>query len=156
MIIKIFIIEDDRATAKALEEELESWDYQVTSAKNFNNIVVGLIFLVGTVLITYYKQISAAYEDRHNYHIMEKVGLPDKLIKNTSRNQILWMFFLPLGVAGLHSAIASKIIFQILALFGIHELREYLICFASVIAVFALVYLCVFLVTSRMYYRIVK
>ena len=63
----------------------------------FLGVLIGCIFLIGTLLITYYKQVSEGFEDRQKYQIMKKVGLPDKLIKQTASNQIVWMFFIPLS-----------------------------------------------------------
>lgn len=107
-------------------------------------------------MITYYKQLSEGYEDRKNYQIMKKVGLPDSLIKKTAEKQIIWMFFIPLIVALIHSLVASKIVYQLLQLFGITSYMAYAKNIAIVIAVFSVIYLVIFKVTSNIYYKIVK
>lgn len=122
----------------------------------FLGVIIGTIFVIGTVLITYYKQLSEGYEDRKNYQIMKKVGLPDSLIKKTAEKQIIWMFFIPLIVALIHSLVASKIVYQLLQLFGITSYMAYAKNIAIVIAVFSVIYLVIFKVTSNIYYKIVK
>ena len=43
----------------------------------FLGIFLGIVFILGTVLIIYYKQISEGYEDAMRFDIMQKVGLED-------------------------------------------------------------------------------
>lgn len=130
--------------------------YELNGGFLFLGVVVGLLFLTGTILVTYYKQISEGYEDREQFQIMKKVGLPDVLIKKTSATQIVWMFYLPLIVAILHSIVASKIIFQLLRLFGVTKYMELGSNMAIVIALFALVYLWIFKITSNVYIKLVR
>lgn len=130
--------------------------YEINGGFLFLGVVTGLLFLAGMVLITYYKQISEAYEDRRHYEIMKEVGLPDDLIKKSTRSQILWLFFLPLGVAGMHSLVASRVISHFLRLFGIFHLTEFLLPLACVLLAFAIVYGLVFVITSKIYYKLVK
>lgn len=130
--------------------------YEMNGGFLFLGIIIGIVFLGGTILITYYKQVSEGYEDRGQFAIMKKVGLPDELIRKTASSQIIWMFLLPLVVASVHTLVASKIIFQLLAMFGVREFTEFLIPMGTVIGIFAIVYLIVFYITSRIYYRIVK
>ena len=118
--------------------------------------IIGCVFLIGTILITYYKQISEGYEDRRNYQIMKKVGLPDALIKKSSSSQIVWMFFIPLIVAILHSMVASKIVYQLLGLFGLNSYMSYLNDIAIIVGSFAVIYFIIFKLTSNIYYKIVR
>lgn len=62
----------------------------------FIGIFLSIIFMVGTVLVIYYKQISEGYEDRERFIILQKVGLDQKQIKQTINKQVLTVFFLPL------------------------------------------------------------
>lgn len=138
------------------KSDLAEFIYQLNGGFLFLGIMIGLIFLIGTILITYYKQVSEGYEDRKQYQIMKKVGLPDELIKKTAETQIVWMFFIPLIVALIHSLVASKIVYQLLGLFGVYGYYKYGINIAMVIGLFAVVYLVIFKVTSNIYYKIVK
>lgn len=121
----------------------------------FLGAVVGLVFLVGTILITYYKQISEGFEDRDNYQIMKKVGLPDKLIKKSIQKQVIWMFFLPLIVATIHCLVAIKILFNMLLAFGVENYIQYVSVLFSVLGIFVVIYFIIFKITSRIYYKIV-
>ena len=130
--------------------------YEINGGFLFLGIIIGLVFLTGTILVIYYKQISEGYEDREKYQIMKKIGLSDELIKKTSSSQIVWMFFAPLIVAVIHSTIASKIVYQLLGLFGVNSFIQYGKFFGIVIAVFFMVYFIIFKFTSRTYYKIVQ
>ncbi len=129
--------------------------YELNGGFLFLGILIGIIFIVGTVLITYYKQINEGYEDRDKFQIMKKVGLPDQLIHQTSNSQVLWLFLAPLAVATLHSLVASKIVSQLLGLFAVNSYMEYAQMLFAVIGIFFIVYFVIFRITSRAYYRIV-
>ena len=129
--------------------------YELNGGFLFLGILIGIIFIVGTVLITYYKQINEGYEDRDKFQIMKKVGLPDQLIHQTSNSQVLWLFLAPLAVATLHSIVASKIVSQLLGLFAVNSYMEYAQMLFAVIGIFFIVYFVIFRLTSRAYYRIV-
>ena len=136
-------------------EETIKKAYELNGGFLFLGILIGIIFIVGTVLITYYKQINEGYEDRDKFQIMKKVGLPDQLIHQTSNSQVLWLFLAPLAVATLHSLVASKIVSQLLGLFAVNSYMEYAQMLFAVIGIFFIVYFVIFRLTSRAYYRIV-
>ena len=129
--------------------------YELNGGFLFLGVLIGIIFILGTVLITYYKQINEGYEDRDKFQIMKKVGLPDQLIHQTSNSQVLWLFLAPLVVATLHSLVASKIVSQLLGLFAVNSYMEYAQMLFAVIGIFFIVYFVIFRLTSRAYYRIV-
>ena len=136
-------------------EETVKKAYELNGGFLFLGVLIGIIFIVGTVLITYYKQINEGYEDRDKFQIMKKVGLPDQLIHQTSNSQVLWLFLAPLAVATLHSLVASKIVSQLLGLFAVNSYMEYAQMLFAVIGIFFIVYFVIFRLTSRAYYRIV-
>ena len=136
--------------------EMINNQYEINGGFLFLGVLIGIIFLTGTVLITYYKQISEGYEDREKYQIMKKLGLSDDLIRKTTASQIGWMFYAPLIVATIHCIVASKIIFRLLGLFGVGDISLYVICLVSVIAIFAFIYFIIFGLTSRVYEKIVE
>ena len=137
------------------KEEAIKKAYELNGGFLFLGVLIGIIFIVGTVLITYYKQINEGYEDREKFQIMKKVGLPDQLIHQTSNSQVLWLFLAPLAVAALHSLVASKIVSQLLGLFAVNSYMEYAQMLFAVIGIFFIVYFVIFRLTSRAYYRIV-
>lgn len=122
----------------------------------FLGTVIALIFLISTILVSYYKQISEGYEDREKFQIMKKIGLDDKLIQKTQASQILYLFFAPLAFAILNSLVASKIVYQLLALFGVMQFMQYGRYFFMIIGVFIISYYIIFKITNRVYYKIVS
>ena len=136
--------------------DIRKSSYELNGGFLFLGIIVGIIFLSGTMLITYYKQVSEGSEDREKYQIMKKVGLPDELIKKTTASQVVWMFFLPLAVAVIHSIVSSKIIFQLLGMFGVRTFMDYGCNLLIVGGVFAVVYFVNFKITSNVYYKQVR
>ena len=130
--------------------------YEVNGGFLFLGVLIGIIFLTGTVLITYYKRISEGFEDREKYQIMKKLGLSDDLIKKTTDSQICLMFYGPLIVAAIHCIVASKIIFRLLGLFGVSDALLYMICLGDVLLIFSLIYFVIFKLTSKVYTNIVR
>lgn len=119
-------------------------------------MIVALIFITGTVLITYYKQISEGFEDKQNYQIMKNVGLPDSINKKSLRVQILWIFFLPLVVATIHSLFAFPILYNILGGLGFQSIGIFAMSFATIVLGFSVIYFVIYSITSRVYYKIIK
>lgn len=130
--------------------------YELYGGFVFLGIVIAIIFLISTILISYYKQIKEGYEDRRKYEIMKNIGLEDKLIKKTSASQISYLFAAPLIFAIINSLVASKIVYQLLALFGVMTFMQYGKYFFIMIGVFVVIYYMIFKITNRAYYRIVS
>ncbi|MDO6228915.1 ABC transporter permease [Streptococcus infantis] len=122
----------------------------------FIGIFLSIIFMVGTVLVIYYKQISEGYEDRERFVILQKVGLDQKQIKQTINKQVLTVFFLPVIFAFLHLAFAYHMLSLILKVIGVVDTAMMLTVTLSICGVFALVYVLIFMITSRSYRRIVQ
>ena len=104
----------------------------------------------------YFKQITEGYEDKERFAILQKVGMNDTQVKETINRQILWVFFLPLLVAVCHTVAASKIICVMLQGFELYNSTLVLGCIGITCAIFAVIYLIVFRLTAKVYYRIVK
>ena len=122
----------------------------------FIGIFLGVLFIMATVLIIYYKQISEGYDDKQRYEIMQKVGMTHQEIKKSIRSQVLTVFFLPLIVAGIHIAVAFPIINKLLALLNLLNVQLFLTCTVVCYVVFAVMYLLIYLLTARTYYKIVS
>lgn len=122
----------------------------------FIGLYLGIMFLVATVLIIYYKQISEGYDDRERYQIMQKVGMGKREVRRSIRSQVLMVFFLPLVMAVVHIAVAFNVIDKLLAMLGLVNTPLFLACTAATVLVFALFYVAVFAVTAREYYKIVN
>ena len=122
----------------------------------FIGIFLSLIFMVGTVIVIYYKQISEGYEDRDRFVILQQVGLDEDEVKRTINRQVRTVFFLPLIFAFIHLAFAYHMIRLILKVLGVINSGQVLVVTLSVCAVFLITYLIVFWITSRSYRKIVQ
>ena len=122
----------------------------------FIGIFLSIIFMLGTVLVIYYKQISEGYEDRERFVILQKIGLDDLQVKQTIRKQVLTVFFLPLIFAFIHLAFAYHMLSLIVRIIGVFNPSLMLVVTIIVCGVFFLAYVLVFALTSRSYRRIVS
>lgn len=122
----------------------------------FIGIFLGVLFIMATVLIIYYKQISEGYDDKERFNIMQKVGMSHQEVKASIRSQVLTVFFLPLIVAGIHVAVAFPLISKLLALLNLRNTGLYIACTGVCFLVFAAMYVLVYLLTAKTYYKIVS
>lgn len=122
----------------------------------FIGLYLGIMFLMATVLIIYYKQISEGYDDRERYQIMQKVGMSKREVRRSIRSQVLTVFFLPLIAAFIHIAVAFKVITKLLATLNLVNVPLFAVCTVVTGAVFAVFYVIVFAVTAKEYYKIVN
>lgn len=129
--------------------------YQIYGGFLFLGLFLGILFLMITVLIIFYKQISGGYDDKERFSIMEKVGMSNDEVKATIRSQVRTVFFLPILMAAIHVGMAFPMIKRLLSLFGLSNTALFAGCMAGTILVFVLIYLLVFLKTSKTYYKIV-
>lgn len=129
--------------------------YQIYGGFLFLGLFLGILFLMITVLIIFYKQISEGYDDKERFSIMEKVGMSNDEVKATIRSQVRMVFFLPILMAAIHVGMAFPMIKRLLSLFGLSNTALFTGCMAGTILVFALIYLLVFLKTSKTYYKII-
>lgn len=130
--------------------------YELYGGLFFIGIYLGSMFIMATVLIIYYKQISEGYDDRERYQIMQKVGMSKKEVKRSIRSQVLSVFFLPLVVAVIHVAVAFKVMTKILGVLNLTNVSLFAVCTIITIAVFAVFYIIVYSITAKEYYRIVN
>lgn len=122
----------------------------------FMGILLSMVFLFATVLIIYYKQITEGYEDHKRFEIMQKIGMTTHDIRRSVNSQVLTVFFLPLLLAGLHLAFAFPILWKLLQMFGFSNMELMIGVTAVSYAVFAVVYVLVYKITSNVYYGIVS
>lgn len=121
----------------------------------FIGIFLGILFIMATALIIYYKQISEGYDDKERFEIMQKVGMSSQEVKDAIRSQVLTMFFLPPILAGIHVIAAYSMITKLLVLVNLLNLKFYITCTIACFLAFMLVYFLVYLLTARSYYKIV-
>lgn len=121
----------------------------------FLGLFLGTMFLMITVMIIYYKQISEGYEDRERFSIMTKVGMSRDEVKATIRSQVRTVFFLPITVAVIHLTMAFPMLDLMLMMFGVGNTKLFIWCLVGTAIVFLSLYFAVFRITSQSYYKIV-
>jgi len=130
--------------------------YAMNGGFLFLGLFLGLVFLIATVLIIYYKQLSEGYDDRERFEIMQQVGLSRPEIRKAIRSQILVVFFLPLGTAVVHICFAFKLITRLLLVLNLTNTGLFALCTLGTVLLFALIYWAVYMLTAKVYYRIVS
>ena len=130
--------------------------YSLYGSFLFLGILLGLLFLMATVLIIYYKQIIEGYDDRARYQIMRQVGMDKKLISSSVRSQVLTMFLLPLGMAAVHLCFAFPLLTRVLKALLLDNVNVFFWCTLITFAAFVVVYVLVYAVTARVYFRTVS
>lgn len=129
--------------------------YSIYGGLFFLGIFLGILFIIATIIIIYYKQISEGYDDKERFNIMQKVGLSPTEIKSTIRSQVLTVFFLPLIIAVIHVAFAFPFITRLLAILNLTDVKLFAICTLITIGLFGICYLILYSVTAKIYYKIV-
>lgn len=162
--VKIKIMEELRKSinSKVSNTEMESRElsresfYGLYGGLFFIGIYLGILFLIATVLIIYYKQISEGFEDRKRFQIMQNVGMSKREVRRSIKSQILSVFFLPLLTAILHVSVAFPIMVKLLRVLNLNNRSLFAGCTVATVGVFAVFYAIVYSLTAKEYYRIVN
>lgn len=139
-----------------LRSETERDVYGLSGGFLFLGVFLGIVFLMATVLIIYYKQVSEGYEDNARFEIMRKVGLSEREARRAMRSQILTVFFMPILVAAIHIAFDFNLVVLLLRLFSLTNVKLTALCTLGTLLVFCAVYAVVYALTARSYYKIVR
>ena len=141
-----------------LESRSENYAYlqEMYGGFLFIGVFLSILFLMVTILILYYKQISEGYEDKERFEIMQKVGMDHREVKKVIRSQVLTVFFLPLIAAGIHIVFAFPMVEKLLLLLNLTNTSLFVCCTLICFAVFAFIYVLIYFMTSRIYYGIVR
>lgn len=163
--------QDSRQLSKAIEDESSPEAYvmcdnrydiaeeltQLYGDLLFLGCYIGILFLMATVLIIYYKQISEGYEDRRRFEIMMKVGMSREEVKRTIKSQILMVFFIPIAVAAIHVIVSFRIIKLIMVILSLgSNMVLFVWCTIFTVVVFFIIYALVYALTAKEYYNIVQ
>lgn len=111
--------------------------------------ILGTLFIIATILIIYYKQVSEGYDDKDRFEIMQNVGMSHSEVKKSIHSQILTVFFLPLIVAGVHIAFAFPIMSNILAMLGLVNNSLYIMCTIACFLIFTIIYGIIYSLTAK-------
>ncbi len=134
----------------------ERQDAAILGGLLFLGVFFGIIFMVCMIMIMYYKQLSEGFEDKTNFDVMQQVGMSQSEVKSAIRTQILTVFFLPLLMALLHTAIALGPVETMMNSLNLYNHRLIIFSAFGVCAVFAAVYIISYRMTAKAYYRIVR
>lgn len=130
--------------------------YSLYGSLFFIGMILGSVFLMATVLIIYYKQVSEGYEDRERFAIMQKVGLSRREIRSSIKSQVLTVFYLPLVMAGIHIVFAFPLLRKVMALMNLSNTGLFMKGCALTYVIFAAIYAMIYGLTARSYSRIVS
>ena len=130
--------------------------YGFTGGFLFTGFLLGISFLLGAALIIYYKQRSEGIEDKKSYKILQEVGMGEKEVKRAINSQILLVFFMPLGFAVLHFAVALVMLKQMLLMFGVTSSSMIYTVSGITILSITVIYFFIYKFTSRTYYKIIE
>lgn len=122
----------------------------------FLGIFLGVLFMMATVLIMYYKQLSEGYEDQKRYEILQNVGLSKKEVRQAVSSQVLIFFFLPLVVAVIHMSVVYNMILKMFKVMILNAPQTFITCTVVSVIVLTILYTIVYFCTSRTYYKIVR
>lgn len=154
--VKSAVVKEGRPVSTECRQATESDFYAMYGGFLFLGLFLGLLFLMATVLIIYYKQISEGYDDKERFEIMQKVGMSRDEVRASINSQIIKVFFLPLVMAFIHIAAAFKMITKLLSVMNLSNIPLFALCTAATLLIFAGIYGIVYFMTAKVYYRIVS
>ncbi len=82
--------------------------------------------------------------------------MSEREVKESIHSQVLTVFFMPLILAGIHMAFAFPIVRKILVMLQLTNVKLFAVCTLCVFLAFAVIYAVIYLMTARVYYKIVK
>ncbi|MFI8708249.1 ABC transporter permease [Bacillus sp. NPDC077411] len=122
---------------------------EATGMMMFIGVFLGLVFLLATGSIIYFKQLTEANADRDRYVVLRKIGVTKQEMKRAIAKQIFFIFAIPLLVGILHSLFALKGLSNLLPF-------EILIPLLMSIGVYSVIYIGYYFLTVRSYLKIVS
>lgn len=126
-----------------------SKNLQALGSLLFVGTFLGLVFLVATGSIIYFKMMTEAEEDRSKYAIMHKIGVNKLEMNKAIRAQVATIFAVPLLMGVLHSAFALK---AFSSLFMLDIVEPVLIWMAA----YAVIYLVYYIFTAAYFRKTVQ
>ncbi|CEI80541.1 Bacitracin export permease protein BceB [Oceanobacillus oncorhynchi] len=142
---------DHLELSKELEAKTEHFSSAVQSYQDsiessgamlFVGSFLGLVFLVATGSIIFFKMMTEAEEDKGKYTVLYKIGVSKKEMKKTVRYQVGLIFLAPLVLGLMHGAVALMAFSNLLDM----NLWEPVIIW---MAAYTLIYILYYVVTVR-------
>jgi putative ABC transport system permease protein len=110
---------------------------------------LGLVFLMATGSIIYFKQISEAEQERKRFEVLRKLGFSVSQMMSTVRKQQLFTFGLPLVIGILHSLFALKVITNLIG-------ESLIVPVLIADAVYGIIYFLFYWLTMNYYRMVIK
>ncbi|MDU7966321.1 MAG: FtsX-like permease family protein, partial [Paeniclostridium sordellii] len=114
----------------------------------FIGVFVGLVFLVCTGSVIFFKLLSEAHDEAPRYNILEKVGVDKGDIKLTVYKQVGANFFVPLIVGSIHSIVANYVVCNMLG-------QNIAMVMGWTLIPYSIIYIIYYIITSKFYFDIV-
>lgn len=114
----------------------------------FIGAFVGLVFLVCTGSVIFFKLLSEAQDEAPRYNVLEKIGVDDSDIKSSVYKQVGFNFFLPLLIGSIHSIVANYVICDMLG-------QNIIFIMACTLIPYSIIYVVYYFITSKFYFEIV-
>ena len=137
------------------KDELNKEMFDIYGGLIFVGTIVSLVLMIGTFTMMYYKNIAEGYEDRKNYRIMRQVGLEEERIKSVINDQVVIIFTLPIIISMIHVLCASKMIYTLLGILDVNDIKLFLTTYIGVLVFVMIIYALMYVMTSRVYYRLI-
>ncbi len=111
----------------------------------FASVFLGIVFILATGCILYFKQITEAMAERPAYGMLKKIGLTKKEARESVRKQVGAIFLAPFMLAICHT------FFAFLSLMGFGGMFEYSLPLLGSIGVYIVIYFGYYMLTVRSY-----
>lgn len=123
-------------------------DLMLAGMTIFIGAFLGLLFLVATGSIIFFKQLSEANDDKSKFIILKKIGVTNKEIKASIRKQIFIVFLLPLVIGIMHSTVATTLLSRLLKV-------DLTLPIIITVSAYTVIYMVYYFLTVRSYYKII-
>ncbi|MEG2246404.1 MAG: ABC transporter permease [Peptostreptococcaceae bacterium] len=114
----------------------------------FIGVFVGLVFLVCTGSVIFFKLLSEAQDEAPRYNVLAKIGVDESDIKSAVYKQVGFNFFVPLIVGSIHSIVANYVVCDMMG-------QSTTFVMASTLIPYSIIYITYYLITSKYYFDIV-
>lgn len=106
------------ASAQSVKENSKGLSVIMT----YIGLYLGLIFLMASAVILALQQLSQASDNKHRYHILNKLGAEKKMVNQSVFFQLSIYFFMPMLLAIVHSIVGIQVVNMIVIAFGRDDL----------------------------------
>lgn len=134
-----------------LREEILAESIGLKTIIAYIALYVGFVFIMSTVACLALQQLSEASDNIERYNLLKKLGVESKVIKHSLLVQIAVYFFMPLGLAIVHSIVGINVASNVVRLFGkLDILSNMLVTSAFVLVIYGSYFIVTYTAASAM------